>query len=190
MVLALSLTVLAACDDTQHPTLGGLVATPKVAEDCRPSPTMSELREGRAQPDPTSRLCDCADEPVIKRAADIDYRDSYFLSTRKWDDAYTCWGNLFLVYGNVGVDFDHPRGLRDRLKATKTTKAMASSWGGQATTFQGQPAVVVPPNPDRGSVGEILILIDGVMVRMIGNGDATEAEMVALARTFDLSRPL
>jgi len=103
---------------------------------------------------------------------------------------WMCSG-VVLTFGGISVGFEPAGNIGDPEKLwTDLTQGGA---GGRVETVLGRPAFVQPPLMDKlgnKGRGEVLVDVDGTLVRVMGDGNTPVDEMVSIANSLNVKKPL
>ncbi len=106
-------------------------------------------------------------------------------STETLTGAWTCGADTpFLTFGPVTASYES--GYSTPLDWERKAK----DTGGYVETILGRPALVDPAEADE-PTGEVMVIVDdGVLIRVIGDRDVPAADLVEVANSIDLAVPL
>lgn len=126
----------------------------------------------------------CEGAKAVASADEMSTEQTFFLSREgKFDRAWLCGAQPFFMYGNVQVTFQD--GI-DPAKAEETWRATVEQWGGRVIEIQGRPAYIDDPDPKGPEYAELLLEVDGQLVKLLGNRDADAEQLRQVAESLAL----
>jgi hypothetical protein len=145
---------------------------------------------------PTKRGEPCPDarryslEDLAARAdAPIWLPDTQVASRATLTGAWTCAGGdtPILSFGQLIVSYEP--GWSDVDVEEKWTELVKELGEGSVQTIQSRPALVQPVT-QASPRGQVLLVVDGVLIRVLGDGSLPVEQLVDVARSIDLEHPV
>jgi hypothetical protein len=101
-------------------------------------------------------------------------------------EAWRCGDVPVFMFGDIQVSFE---GGWENVKIPEKFEALARDYGGSVETIQGLPAWVAPTSSSARN-DEVLIVKDGAAIRLLARGGVPVSDLVNLAKSLDLNRPI
>lgn len=110
-------------------------------------------------------------------------------SVQNFTGAWTCLGGNtpFLTFGAVTVSYES--GWERVDVEAKWHQTVREEGGGRVLTILGRPGLVLPA-PDASPKGMVLVVVDGVLIRVLGDGSVPAEQLVEVADSIELDQPL
>jgi hypothetical protein len=102
---------------------------------------------------------------------------------RKVTDAWTCADTPVVVFGDIQISYE--AGWAD-VDVEKKWAALAADYGGDVTTVLGRPGLVQSAEQTKGTNNQVLVVVDGTLVRVLSKSDVPINELLRLADSLDV----
>jgi hypothetical protein len=101
----------------------------------------------------------------------------------KVTDAWTCADTPVVVFGDIQISYE--AGWTD-VDVEKKWAALSADYGGDVTTVLGRPGLVQSAEQTQGTNNQVLVVVDGTLVRVLSTSDVPINELLRLADSLDV----